>query len=126
MPLPSMAFGSYTPPSFSKARAVPTNSRSHDPHTDLSGALHPGPCSEGFMEEDDGQDLGHREEHGDDDSGEQRRAVVDGADYAEAEALVHGGCAVQEHVVARLAEFGLSGFSWDCLRHNAQICYVML
>lgn len=74
-----------------------------------------------FVEEDDGEDLGHREEHGDDDSGEQRRAVVDGADYAEAEALVHGGCADQQHVVARLAEFGLPGFSWDCLRHSAQI-----
>uniref|UniRef100_M8AR21 Uncharacterized protein n=1 Tax=Aegilops tauschii TaxID=37682 RepID=M8AR21_AEGTA len=55
-------------------------------------------AAEGFMEEDDGQDLGHREEHGDDDSGEQRRAVVDGADYAEAEALVHGGCADQQQV----------------------------
>ncbi|EMS62019.1 hypothetical protein TRIUR3_10788 [Triticum urartu] len=55
-------------------------------------------AAEGFMEEDDGQDLGDREEHGDDDSGEQRRAVVDGADYAEAEALVHGGCADQQQL----------------------------
>lgn len=68
------------------------------------------------MEEHDGEHLGDRDEHGHDDAGEQRRAVEDGADRAEEEALVHGGRSGQEQVVARLAQTEFMGFSWDCLR----------
>lgn len=67
--------------------------------------------AERLVEEDDSDHLADRDENGDNHSGEQRRTVEDSADRAKAEALVHGGCAGQEKVVARLTKLGLPGFS---------------
>lgn len=73
--------------------------------------------AERLVEEEDSKHPVDRDEHGENHSGEQRRAIEDGTDRAETDALEHGGCADQQQVVARLAKLELSGFCWDFLCH---------